>query len=68
MDFHTAAKRLEHQRANLEWQRVRESNPCTSLERAYASDRIRFVVATLLLLLTAFLASRDRARMFLCSR
>jgi hypothetical protein len=30
------------------WQRVRESNPCTSLERAYAFPRVRFAVATLL--------------------
>src|SRR5207247_11439874 len=30
-------------------QRVRESNPCTSLERAYALPRVRFAVATLLL-------------------
>jgi hypothetical protein len=33
----------------LPWQRVRESNPCTSLERAYAFPRVRFAVARLLL-------------------
>src|SRR5207248_4316645 len=30
-------------------QRVRESNPCTSLERAYVFPRVRLAVATLLL-------------------
>jgi len=32
------------------WQRVRESNPCTSLERAYACVGVQLAVATLLLL------------------
>jgi hypothetical protein len=30
------------------WQRVRESNPCTSLESAYAFPRVRFAIARLL--------------------
>jgi len=48
IDFLIAAKRLEHQRSNSEWQRVRDSNPCFSLESAYAFHSEPWAVERLL--------------------